>query len=258
MLASSDPSETLSPYGGGAAITPNPIAIGYPGTQQPVDRRQHFDHHRRRYDRRRRPLASFEHPWLMDANGKSTNNPHVIDPGRAARCCRSVGLNTDTRVRPSLMVEMLTHGLAGSPPGFRKALGRQCLCEVFDSAARGREAFLRLADYTIDRRHANAKSILPSRCACPVKWRSGTHARRRAGRYRIVAAGVGRGGKRQTNFWCDFARTVFDATECRRHIPLPDVTQSVTSRWNLAALLQAKAGTKSLSSSNRTRFCQFN
>ena len=56
------------------------------------------------------------------------------------------------------MVEMLTHGLAGfGRPDAEKRWGAGVFLQVLDPAAfGGREDFLRQADYTIDRCHANA------------------------------------------------------------------------------------------------------
>ena len=95
----------------------------------------------------------------MDASGKPTNDPHVIDPGVGGTLLPIGGVEYGHKgFGLSLMVEMLTHGLAGfGRPDSEKRWGANVFLQVFDPAAfGGREAFLRQADYTIDRCHANA------------------------------------------------------------------------------------------------------
>ena len=162
MLASSDPSGNfIAPYGGKEPLfTPNPIAIGYPGTQQPVWIDVSTSITTVGMTRQKAAAGtSFEHPWLMDANGKPTNDPHVIDPGVGGTLLPIGGNEYGHKgFGLSLMVEMLTHGLAGfGRPDSEKRWGANVFLQVFDPAAfGGREAFLRQADYTIDRCHANA------------------------------------------------------------------------------------------------------
>lgn len=162
MLASSDPSGNfIAPYGGKEPLfTPNPIAIGYPGTQQPVWIDVSTSITTVGMTRQKAAAGtSFEHPWLMDANGKPTNDPHVIDPGVGGTLLPIGGVEYGHKgFGLSLMVEMLTHGLAGfGRPDSEKRWGANVFLQVFDPAAfGGREAFLRQADYTIDRCHANA------------------------------------------------------------------------------------------------------
>ena len=162
MLASSDPAGSyIAPYGGKEPIfTPNPIAIGYPGTQQPVWIDVSTSITTVGMTKQKAAAGSqFEHPWLMDVNGCPTTDPHVIDPGVGGTLLPVGGLEYGHKgFGLSLMVEMLTHGLAGfGRPDAEKRWGAGVFLQVLDPAAfGGREDFLRQADYTIDRCHANA------------------------------------------------------------------------------------------------------
>lgn len=161
MLASSDPaSGFIAPYGGTEPIfTPNPIAIGYPGTEQAVwiDVSTSIT----TVGMTKQKAAAnvhFEHPWLIDAKGIATTDPHVIDPGVGGTLLPLGGLEYGHKgFGLSLMVEMLTHGLAGfGRPDAEKRWGAGVFLQVMDPAAfGGRSDFLRQADYTIDRCHAN-------------------------------------------------------------------------------------------------------
>ena len=101
----------------------------------------------------------FEHPWLIDADGNPTNDPHALDPGAGGSLLLLGGREYGHKgFGLSLMIEMLTQGLAG--------YGRQDLetrwsgnvfLQVLDPGAfAGREAFLRQMDFLTDRCHANA------------------------------------------------------------------------------------------------------
>ena len=162
MLASSDPaSGFIAPYGGKEPMfTPNPIAIGYPGSEQAVWIDVSTSITTVGMTKQKAAAnTSFEHPWLMDANGNPTNDPHVIDPGAGGTLLPVGGLEYGHKgFGLSLMVEMLTHGLAGfGRPDAEKRWGAGVFLQVMDPAAfGGREDFLRQADYTIDHCHSNA------------------------------------------------------------------------------------------------------
>jgi L-lactate dehydrogenase len=160
ILASSDPAfGYIAPYGGKEPIfTPNPIAIGYPGTEAPVwidvstsittvgmARQKMADG------------ASFAHPWLMDARGAPTGDPRVIDAGGSLLPLggreyghKGFGL--------SLMIEMLTHGLGGfGRLDSEKRWGGNVFLQLIDpDAFAGRDAFLRQMDFLTGRCHASA------------------------------------------------------------------------------------------------------
>lgn len=162
LLASSDPAfGFVAPYGGKEPLfTPNPIAIGYPGTRQPVwiDISTSIT----TVGMARQKAAAgerFAHPWLMDADGRPSDDPHVIDPGAGGALLPLGGLEYGHKgFGLALMVEMLTHGLAGfGRPDAEKRWGAGVFLQVLDPQAfGGREDFLRLADDTTVRCHVNA------------------------------------------------------------------------------------------------------
>lgn len=171
LLASSDPAfGFVAPHGGKEPLfTPNPIAIGYPGMRQPVwiDISASIT----TVGMARQKAAAderFAHPWLMDADGRPSDDPHVIDPGAGGTLLPLGGLEYGHKgFGLALMVEMLTHGLAGfGRPDAEKRWGAGVFLQVLDPQAfGGREDFLRLADDTTARCHANA----PRDPASPVR-----------------------------------------------------------------------------------------
>ena len=160
ILASSDPAfGYIAPYGGKEAIfTPNPIAIGYPGTEGPVwiDVSTSIT----TVGMARQKIAagtSFAHPWLMDDRGRPSIDPRVIDAGGTLLPLggreyghKGFGL--------SLMIEMLTHGLGGfGRLDSEKRWGANVFLQLIDpDAFAGRDAFLRQMDFLTGRCHANA------------------------------------------------------------------------------------------------------
>ena len=171
LLASSDPAfGFVAPHGGKEPLlTPNPIAFGYPGTQQPVwiDISTSIT----TVGMARQKAAAgerFAHPWLMDAAGRPSDDPHVLDPGAGGALLPLGGLEYGHKgFGLALMVEMLTHGLAGfGRPDAEKRWGAGVFLQVLDPQAfGGREDFLRLADDMTARCHANA----PRDPASPVR-----------------------------------------------------------------------------------------
>ena len=161
ILASSDPSSGfIAPFGGKEPLlTPNPIAVGYPGAQPVwIDVSTSIT----TVGMARQKAAAdtpFEHPWLMDGNGVPTNDPHVLDVGASGTLLPVGGREYGHKgFGLSLMVEMLTHGLAGfGRPDSEKRWGANVFLQVLDPAAfAGKESFLRLMDDLTDRCHANA------------------------------------------------------------------------------------------------------
>jgi len=161
ILASSDPaSGFIAPFGGKEPLlTPNPIAIGYPGSQAVwIDVSTSIT----TVGMARQKSAAntaFEHPWLMDGEGQPTKDPHVLDVGAKGTLLPVGGREYGHKgFGLSLMVEMLTHGLAGfGRPDSEKRWGANVFLQVIDpDAFAGKEAFLRLMDDLTDRCHANA------------------------------------------------------------------------------------------------------
>ncbi|MDR0379916.1 MAG: Ldh family oxidoreductase, partial [Candidatus Accumulibacter sp.] len=157
IIASSDPAfGYIAPYGGKEPIfTPNPIAIGYPGSRAPVwiDISTSIT----TVSMLRQKIAagaSFAQPWLMDGEGHPTNDPRVIDAGGTllplgGRDYGHKGFGL------SLMIEMLTHGLGGfGRLDSEKRWGANVFLQLLDpDAFAGREAFLRQMDFLTDRCH---------------------------------------------------------------------------------------------------------
>ena len=118
ILATSDPSgKFVAPFGGrDPVMTPNPFAIGYPGTTGPVlvDICASIT----TVSMARTKAAAgvnFDYPWLMDNEGNPTTDPRVLEQttprgslmllGGAEYGHKGFGL--------ALMVEALTQGLSG-------------------------------------------------------------------------------------------------------------------------------------------------
>lgn len=162
ILATSDPSEGfVAPFGGKEALlTPNPIAIAYPGTRLPVWIDVSTSITTVGMTRQKSAANTpFEHRWLIDADGRPTNDPHVLDPGAGGSLLLLGGREYGHKgFGLSLMIEMLTQGLAGfGRQDSEKRWGGNVFLQVIDPGAfAGREAFLRQMDYLTDRCHANA------------------------------------------------------------------------------------------------------
>ena len=162
ILASSDPAfGFIAPYGGKEPLfTPNPIAIGYPGTEAPVWIDVSTSITTVGMARQKSAADTpFAHPWLMDSEGNPTNDPHVLDPGADGTLLPLGGREYGHKgFGLSLMVEMLTHGLGGfGRLDSEKRWGANVFLQLLDpDAFAGREAFLRQMDYLTGRCHANA------------------------------------------------------------------------------------------------------
>ena len=162
ILATSDSSAGfVAPYGGKEPlITPNPIAIGYPTSQSPVWVDVSTSITTVGMTRQKSAANTpFEHDWLMDSEGRLTNDPHVLDPGANGSLLLLGGREYGHKgFGLSLMVEMLTHALGGfGRPDSEKRWGGNVFMQVLDPAAfAGREAFLRQVDFLTERCHANA------------------------------------------------------------------------------------------------------
>jgi L-lactate dehydrogenase len=161
ILASSDPAfGFIAPFGGKDPIfTPNPIAIGYPGTEAPVwiDISTSIT----TVSMARQKSAAdtpFAYPWLMDDQGNPTKNPHVLDPGNNGTLLPLGGREYGHKgFGLSLMIEMLTHGLGGfGRLDSEKRWGANVFLQMLDPTAfAGRDAFLQQMDFLTGRCHAN-------------------------------------------------------------------------------------------------------
>ena len=172
ILATSDPAfGFVAPYGGREPLlTPNPFAIGYPGSRTPVlvDICASIT----TVSMARQKAAAgvrFDHRWLMDSEGRPTTDAKVLeqtDPrgsllllGGSEYGHKGFGL--------ALMVEALTQGLSGlGRKDTEKRWGGNVFLQVLDpDAFAGRSAFLDQMDFLTERCHANA----PLREGTPVR-----------------------------------------------------------------------------------------
>jgi LDH2 family malate/lactate/ureidoglycolate dehydrogenase len=168
LITNSDPGgERVAPFGGTQALmTPNPFAIGYPGTPNAVlvdicasitttsmTRQKHA----------RGEL--FEHAWLQDAHGAPTRDPAVLEHteprgslqlmGGAEYGHKGFGL--------SLMVEALSQGLSGhGRKDAPKRWGGSTYVQVISPGSfSGAAVFAEQMDYLSDRCRSN-KPIDPA------------------------------------------------------------------------------------------------
>lgn len=172
ILATSDPAfGFVAPYGGREPLlTPNPFAIGYPGTHTPilVDICASIT----TVSMTRQKAATgedFEHPWLLDGEGRPTRNPRVLEQTEPRGSLLLLGgLEYGHKgFGLALMVEALTQGLSGlGRKDTEKRWGGNVFLQVLDpDAFAGREAFLEQMDYLTERCQANA----PLREGMPVR-----------------------------------------------------------------------------------------
>jgi LDH2 family malate/lactate/ureidoglycolate dehydrogenase len=172
ILATSDPAfGFVAPYGGREPLlTPNPFAIGYPGTRTPVlvDICASIT----TVSMARQKAAAgedFEHPWLLDGEGRPTRDPRVLEQTEPRGSLLLLGgLEYGHKgFGLALMVEALTQGLSGlGRKDTEKRWGGNVFLQVLDpDAFAGREAFLTQMDYLTERCQAN----VPLREGVPVR-----------------------------------------------------------------------------------------
>ncbi|ONG50804.1 lactate dehydrogenase [Pseudoroseomonas deserti] len=163
MLASSGPhSKIVAPHGGREALfSPNPFAIGFPAGDFPV--LVDISASITTVSMTREKVAAgtqFEHPWLLDSDGRPTRDPSVMERATDRGSLLLLGGQEAGHkgFGLALMVEALTQGLAGH--GRRDAptrWGASVYLQLIDPAAfSGREAFLDQMEFLAERCHANA------------------------------------------------------------------------------------------------------
>lgn len=168
LIANSDPAGArVAPFGGTEALmTPNPIAMGYPGSPNPVlvdicasitttsmTRQKHARG------------EQFEHPWLLDASGTPTRDPAVLEHTTPRGSLQLMG-GQDYGHKGfglSLMVEALSQGLSGEgrKNGPSRWGGSTYVQVISPDAFAGAEVFAEQMDYLSDRCRSN-KPINPS------------------------------------------------------------------------------------------------
>jgi LDH2 family malate/lactate/ureidoglycolate dehydrogenase len=163
ILATSDPAfNWVAPYGGREPLlTPNPFAIGYPGTRTPVLVDICASITTVSMTRQKAATGEeFEHSWLLDAEGKPTRDPRVLEQAEPRGSLLLMGgLEYGHKgFGLALMVEALTQGLSGlGRKDTEKRWGGNVFLQVLDPEAfASREAFLTQMDYLTERCHANA------------------------------------------------------------------------------------------------------
>lgn len=172
ILATSDPAfGFVAPYGGREPLlTPNPFAIGYPGRRTPVLVDICASITTVSMTRQKAAAGErFAHPWLMDAEGRPTTDPRVLEQTEPRGSLLLLGgLEYGHKgFGLALMVEALTQGLSGfGRKDTETRWGGNVFLQVLDPEAfAGREAFLDQMDFLTERCHANA----PLRAGEPVR-----------------------------------------------------------------------------------------
>jgi L-lactate dehydrogenase len=165
IVASSDPSvASVTPFGGRRAVmTPNPVAIGIPTDTAPIliDISASITTNglsaRLAAEGRRAPG-----PWYLDAEGRPTDDPAVLNADPPGVILPIGGLDHGHKgYGLGLVIETLTQGLAGfgraeAPTGW----GASVYVQVLDPAAfGGREAMLRETGWL--RRACEATPAMP-------------------------------------------------------------------------------------------------
>ena len=172
QIANSDPAgQRVAPYGGTEALfTPNPYAIGYPGSDHPVlvdicASITTTSMTRQKYAEGKQ----FDHPWLLDAQGQPTCDPAVLEHSTPRGSLQLIGGQEygHKGFGMALMIEALSQGLAGH--GRKDAptrWGGNVFVQVFDpDFFAGREAFAEQMDYVSERCRSNR----PIRTDQPVR-----------------------------------------------------------------------------------------
>lgn len=172
MLLSSGPhGKYVAPYGGTEALfSPNPIGIGFPSGTFPVLIDTSASISTVSMTREKANAGDlFEHPWLLDSEGRPTRDPNVLEKSDPRGSLMLLGgvESGHKGFGMALMVEALTQGLSGF--GRRDAptkWGASVYLQLIDpNAFAGLDAFTDQMDYLIDACHAN-KPIDP---AAPVR-----------------------------------------------------------------------------------------
>lgn len=164
-LLSSAPTNTgVAPFGGTTgALSPSPIAFGYPTSNAPVmidvstSTTSNGFVAKCKAEGRRLP-----HAWLLDEEGRASDDPAVAVAPRAGTILPLGGLDAGHKgYGLSLMVEALTSGLGGHgradpPEGF----GASVFVQMIDpSAFAGLDAFKRQADHVAQACHASKPRV---------------------------------------------------------------------------------------------------
>ncbi len=118
IIANSDPAgKRVAPFGGTEALfTPNPLAIAYPGKQNPVLVDMCASITTTSMTREKHARGElFEHPWLLDAHGKPTCDPAVLEHSEPRGSLQLLGGQEygHKGFGLALGIEALSQGLSG-------------------------------------------------------------------------------------------------------------------------------------------------
>lgn len=169
LIANSDPAgQRVAPYGGTEALfTPDPFAVGYPGAEHPVlvDICASIT----TTSMTRQKVAAgepFEHPWLLDADGRPTRDPAVLEHATPRGSLQLIG-GTEYGHKGfglALMIEALSQGLSGhGRKDAPKRWGGNTFVQVIDPKLfAGAEAFAGQMDHFSERCRSN-RPVDPAR-----------------------------------------------------------------------------------------------
>ena len=161
LLACSDPNAaSVAPFGGTQAVfTPNPLAMGFPLTDGGVMVDISASITTNGMSNRKRAAGErFAEDWLIDADGRPTNDPQALFDQPPGTLLPVGGLSHGHKgYGMALLVETLTAGLAGhgrvDPPEGWGATVHITLHDL--QAFGGKAAFLRQMDHVAERCRTN-------------------------------------------------------------------------------------------------------
>jgi LDH2 family malate/lactate/ureidoglycolate dehydrogenase len=178
LLTCSDPSGAgVTPHGGVASrLTPNPFAAGFPTGGAPVllDVSMSTTTNaltKRLYEEGGRLPG----PWLVDADGRATDDPAALFGDRRGALLPLGGLELGHKgFALALLIEALTSGLAGHGRAMGRRMGRRSSSSSSTSAFAGREAFVRETTRSPSCAARRPSRLESQRCACPASAPSPT------------------------------------------------------------------------------------
>ncbi|WP_084267461.1 Ldh family oxidoreductase [Azohydromonas lata] len=169
VIANSEPAaRRVAPYGGTEALfTPNPFAVGWPGPEHPVLVDMCASITTTSMTRQKHVAGEqFEFPWLLDAQGRPTRDPAVLEHAEPRGSLQLLGGQEygHKGFGLALMVEALSQGLSGHGRADAPARwGGNVFLQVIDPAFfAGREAFMEQTDHLSRQCRAN-RPIDPAR-----------------------------------------------------------------------------------------------
>lgn len=171
-LASSGPhGKYAAPFGGTQSLlSPNPIAWGIPSRREPVLIDMTASVTTVSMTREKAQAGElFDHPWLLDSEGKPTRDPRVMEMVNPAGSLMWLGgmESGHKGFGLALMVEALTQALSGhGRMDAPKRWGASVYLQLIDpNAFAGHHAFCDQMDFLIDACHANT----PANPEMPVR-----------------------------------------------------------------------------------------